>query len=69
MSEDAETYGQLVNPQPTRSLASRVAKGAIGLASITAVGWLWQRIASPDRAPADRTPADRTPSSTKSPAE
>jgi len=63
-SQDAETYDQLVNPQPARSLTSKVAKGAIGLATIAAAGWVWRRIATPDRGP-----AGRTPSSAKSAAE
>ena len=52
-SEDAETYDQLVNPQPARSLASKVTKGVIGLAAITAAGGVWKRIAARDREPAE----------------
>ena len=57
-SEAAETYDQLVNPQPARSLASKVAKGAIGFATIAAAGWVWQRIATPVKGPTDSTPSD-----------
>ena len=60
-SEDAETYDRLVNPPPARSLASRVTKGAIGLVTITVAGWLWQRIAAPDKGPADSKPSSSTP--------
>ena len=59
-SEDAKTYEQLVNPQPSSSFASKVAKGAIGLATITVAGWLWQRTATPKRGRADRTPSSAT---------
>jgi hypothetical protein len=60
-SEDAETYEQLVNPRPEASLASKIAKGAIGLATITAAGWLWQRIAAIDKGAAARTSSDSKP--------
>jgi hypothetical protein len=49
LSEQAETYQRIINPSvpPTQSLASKLAKGAIGLATITVAGWLWQRITTP----------------------
>ncbi|NOT25216.1 MAG: hypothetical protein HOP16_03845 [Acidobacteria bacterium] len=56
-SKDAETYDQLVNPPPPRSLASKVAKGAIGLATLTVAGWLWQRTATRDKEAAKRSSA------------
>ena len=56
-SEQAETYRRLIGPSvpPTRSLTSKLAKGAIGLATITAAGWLWPRITTPGEEAGDRT--------------
>jgi hypothetical protein len=60
-SEDAEAYDQLVNPRPAGSLTSKIAKGALGLATITAAGWLWQRIAAIDKGTTTDTSADSKP--------
>jgi hypothetical protein len=60
-SEDAEAYDQLVNPRPAGSLTSKIAKGALGLATITAAGWLWQRIAAIDKGITTDTSGDSKP--------
>ena len=54
-SEQAETYRRLVSPSVPATLTSKLVKGAIGLATVTAASWVWQRMISRGEPAGDRT--------------